>query len=572
MSKPADTTKDVTARLRFVDFSLRAWREGPYLQVIAHSTPAGGMRHPVAVKLGEFLAGEYRVPVDAPLSKGAEIGRRLARMILPDEIWRMLGESLRIIAPQSGLGLRLRLCLDDDLIDLPWEYLYRPDVDAPVARSGFLLMDGRVSLVREPPSIVAAQAETDRTQHGLFVGALFDDGSDAFAVRVEHQSLAKAMRPIKNLLTLDFVRADDTASIDEALRAGCDLFHYAGHTDIVEGRGTLVQVLRAEALREFRDTGVFSGLEASRARAPWTWSDELASRLARAGTKLAVFNACNSGFWPFVRPLIRAGVPAVVGVQGLVSNLAALNFAEKLYQSLAVGLSLDEALTYARLYVIEPERSSYDCDWGRFMTYMPTESAVLFPRSEKSTMRRRQQAMRNARAHTIAGLAERLDGEGVSRMLSDIASRSVLILGRFMAERKVILDAIRTALATPPREYVPLLFDFEKPGDRDLIESIVRYASVSRFVIADLSNPKSVPAELQAIVPQFPSLPVVPIIEASQREYPVADNILRRQSVKPVVHYRDEAHLMTILDGQILAPAEKLYAELNPRVLAPSEA
>ena len=191
-----------------------------------------------------------------------------------------------------------------------------------------------------------------------------------------------------------------------------------------------------------------------------------------------------------MRPLIRAGVPAVVGVQGLVSNLAALNFAEKLYQSLAVGLSLDEALTYARLYVMEPERSSYDCDWGRFMTYVPAESAVLFPRSEKSTIRRRQQAMRNARAHTIVGLAERLDGEGVSRMLSDIASRSVLILGRFTAKRKMILDAIRTALATPPRDYVPLLFDFEKPGDRDLIESVVRLASVSRFVIADLSTPK----------------------------------------------------------------------------------
>ena len=564
-NKPAETAVDTPTRLRFVDFSLRAWREGPYLQVIAHSTPAGGMRHPVAVKLGAFVQDDYRLPVDASLAKGAEVGRQLARLLLPDDVWRLLGESLRIIVPQAALGLRLRLCLDDDLIDLPWEFLYRPDVEAPAARSGFLLLDGRISLVREPPSIVAAPAETDRTQHGLFVGALFNDGSDAFAVRVEHQSLAKAMRPIKNLLTFDFVRADDTASMDEALRTGCDLFHYAGHTDIVEGRGMLVQLLRAEALREFRDAGVFSGLEASGGRAPWTWSGELASRLARAGTKLAVFNACNSGFWPFVGPFMRAGVPAVVGVQGLVSNLAALNFAEKLYQSLAVGLSLDEALTFARLCVVEPERSNYDCDWGRFMAYMPTESAVLFPRSERSAIRRRQQTVRAERAQTIEGLAERLDGEGVSRMLSDIAARSVLILGRFTAERKAILDAIRKALA--PRQYVPIVFDFEKPGDRTLIGSILRFASVSRFVIADLSDPKSVPAELQAIVPQFLSLPVVPIIEATQREYPVADDILSRQSVRPVVPYRDEAHLMAILDAQILAPAEKLYAELNPRAV-----
>lgn len=564
-NKPAQAAVDTPIGLCFVDFSLRAWREGPYLQVIAHSTPAGGMRHPVAVKLGAFTQDDYRLPIDASLAKGAEVGRQLARLLLPDDVWRLLGESLRIIAPQTALGLRLRLCLDDDLIDLPWELLYRRDIEAPEARSGFLLLDGRVSLVREPPSLIAAGQETDRTQHGLFVGALFDDGSDKWAVAIEHSSLAKSMRSLKGLLTLDFVRADTADEVDRTLAVGCDLFHYAGHTEVEDGRGAVVQLASAELYA--RNSYDVSRVEALPNRAAWAWSDILALRLSRAGTKLAVFNACNSGFWPFVRPFMRAGVPAVVGVQGLVSNIAALNFAEKLYQSLAVGLSLDEALTFARLCVVESERSYYDCDWARFMAYMPTESAVLFPRSEGSATRRRQHRVHAERARTIEGLAERLDGEGVSRMLSDIAARSVLILGRFTAQRKAILDAIRKALATPPRQYIPIVFDFEKPGDRTLIGSILRFSSVSRFVIADLSDPKSLPAELQAIVPQFVSLPVVPIIDATQREYPVADDILSRQSVTPVVPYRDEAHLIAILDAQILTPAEKLYAELNPRAV-----
>lgn len=418
-NKPPETAVDAPTRLRFVDFSLRAWREGPYLQVIAHSTPAGGMRQPVAVKLGAFAQDDYRLPVDASLAKGAEVGRQLARLLLPDDVWRLLCESLRIIAPQAALGLRLRLCLDDDLIDLPWELLYRRDIEAPAARSGFLLLDGRVSLVREPPSLVAARQETDRTQHGLFVGALFDDGSDAWAVAIEHASLAKSMRPLKGLITFDFVRADTAEEVDRTLAAGCDLFHYAGHTEVEDGRSAMVQLASAELYyaRNPHLTDV-SRLEALPNRAAWAWSDILALRLSRAGTKLAVFNACNSGFWPFVRPFMRAGVPAVVGVQGLVSNIAALNFAEKLYQSLAVGLSLDEALTFARFCVVEPERSYHDCDWARFMAYMPTESAVLFPRSEGSAIRRRQQRVRAERAQTIEGLAERLDGEGVSRMLS----------------------------------------------------------------------------------------------------------------------------------------------------------
>jgi hypothetical protein len=265
---------------------------------------------------------------------------------------------------------------------------------------------------------------------------------------------------------------------------------------------------------------------------------------------------------------MRAGIPAVLGVQGPVSNIAALNFAGRLYKSLAVGLSLDEALTSARLWVVEPGRSYYECDWGRFMAYMPTDTAVLFPRTARKTIQDRQRQVRAERdqaVREVVALTQRIDGAGVSRMLSDIAQRSVLILGRFTDERKAVLDAIKKALATPPRQYIPILFDFEKPGERDLIESILRFAAVSRFVIADLSDPKSVPAELQAIVPQFPSLPVVPIIEASQREYPVADNILRRDSVaKRMVKYRDRDHLLNILDEQVLAPAEALYAELNP--------
>jgi hypothetical protein len=552
--------------MRFVDFVIRAWREMAYLQVMAHSTPAGNMRQPAAVKLGPFAAEDYRIRDWATSAEAAALGRQLARLLFPDAVWRLFAESLRAIAGRKDIGLRLRLCLDDDLIDLPWEFLYRPDVQAPAARSGFLLLDGRISLVREPPLVLGAPAATSRVQRGLFVGAFFADGSDTWGVQQEHASLTKAMRSVQDFVEFEFVRAD-AGSVDREVESGCDIFHYAGHTMVEDGRGAMVQLARMENA----PSGEQLCFEMQAERAAWSRADQLAPRLGRAGTRLAVFNACNSGYWPFVSPFMRAGLPALVGVQGTVGNVAALNFSARLYESLAVGLSLDEALTFARIHLFEPGRREYECDWGRFMVYMPAESAVLFPRPEREGVQHLQTEIRKERERTIGhvhALLETMDGAAVSRMLSDVADRTVLILGRFTAERKAVLEAIKTALAARTRPYVPILFDFEKPGERDLIESILRFAAVSRFVIADLSDPKSIPAELQAIVPQFPSLPVVPIIEAGQREYPVSDNILRRDSVaRPIVHYRDIGHLMEVLEEQVLGPAEALYAELRPAPL-----
>lgn len=40
-----------TVAVRFVDFAIRAWRTDPqHVEVIAHSTPVGGMRHPVSLR------------------------------------------------------------------------------------------------------------------------------------------------------------------------------------------------------------------------------------------------------------------------------------------------------------------------------------------------------------------------------------------------------------------------------------------------------------------------------------------------------------------------------------------
>jgi uncharacterized protein YjbI with pentapeptide repeats len=103
-----------------------------------------------------------------------------------------------------------------------------------------------------------------------------------------------------------------------------------------------------------------------------------------------------------------------------------------------------------------------------------------------------------------------LDNEQIRDVIDTIGKKGVLILGRFTEERKAVLDAIRNKL----RElgFVPMMFDFEKPTQRDFTETIKTLAGLSRFIIADITNPRSSPLELQATMPDY-MVPFVPVIQ-----------------------------------------------------------
>ena len=83
-----------------------------------------------------------------------------------------------------------------------------------------------------------------------------------------------------------------------------------------------------------------------------------------------------------------------------------------------------------------------------------------------------------------------LNNEKVRDVIDTITSKAVLILGRFTEERKAVLDAIRDELRQ--RDYLPILFDFEKPGSQDFTETVSTMAHMSRFVIADVTDAKLV--------------------------------------------------------------------------------
>ena len=130
-----------------------------------------------------------------------------------------------------------------------------------------------------------------------------------------------------------------------------------------------------------------------------------------------------------------------------------------------------------------------------------------------------------------------LNNEEIRGVIDTITSKVVLILGRFTPERKVLLDAIREELRR--RDYLPVMFDFEKPASRGYTETITTLARMARFIIADLTDATEVRLELAKIVPDLPSVPVQPLVLASQTEYVTFADIRRYPWVLEPFRYKD---------------------------------
>ena len=155
-----------------------------------------------------------------------------------------------------------------------------------------------------------------------------------------------------------------------------------------------------------------------------------------------------------------------------------------------------------------------------------------------------------------------LNNEEIRDVINTLTSKSVLILGRFaIPERKAILDALRNKL----REYnlLPIVFDFDRPTDKDFTETIKTLAGLCYFVIADVTNPKSSPLELQATVPDY-QIPFVPIIQEGEHPFAMMVDLQKKYNwVLNTVTYDSMDILIKILKPLIIDPAMKKRQELR---------
>jgi hypothetical protein len=157
-----------------------------------------------------------------------------------------------------------------------------------------------------------------------------------------------------------------------------------------------------------------------------------------------------------------------------------------------------------------------------------------------------------------------LHNEKIREVIDTIGKKGVLLLGRFREGRIAILERLREELRK--RDFLPIVFNFDKPDTKTFTQTVRLLAGMSRFVIADVTSPKSVPLELQATVPEL-MVPFRPIIEEGEKPFAMLEDlwIQYRDWVFEPLYYSSLEALVAALDEKIIKPAEIRFAELLAR-------
>lgn len=157
-----------------------------------------------------------------------------------------------------------------------------------------------------------------------------------------------------------------------------------------------------------------------------------------------------------------------------------------------------------------------------------------------------------------------LNNEDIRDAINMLTSRTVLVLGRFASPgRKAILAALKNGL----REYnlLPIVFEFNRPLDHDVIETIKTLAGLSYFAVADITNAEAslLDVDVQAAVSDY-QIPFVPILQAGEQPFLKMGDLQQKYNwILDTVFYRSAEALVQALKPSIIDPAIKKHNKLE---------
>lgn len=315
-----------------------------------------------ALRVGAARTGT-RGHRSSQLEEAKRVGTLLSEALLADKVGELFA-AVRRDADGAGRGVRLTLHLDDapELMEVPWEFLYRDrgfvaqSIYTPVVRS----LDLGTGILPRPvtgPLRILGVVSSPRGFAEL-------DGPR------EQANLEAALAgPLsQGLVEITWLETATAAELDRVVSApdAFHVLHYIGHGayDARTADGVLV-------------------LEDPSGNAAEMTGDDLGMLLRDERTlRLALLNSCQGARTSHVDPfsgvatsLLHCGIPAVVGMQFDITDGAAIAFSSRFYLALVQGYPVDAALALARRAVFA---AGLEAEFGTPVLYLRGSDTRLF--------------------------------------------------------------------------------------------------------------------------------------------------------------------------------------------------
>jgi hypothetical protein len=205
-------------------------------------------------------------------------------------------------------------------------------------------------------------------------------------------------------------------------------------------------------------------------------------------------------------------------------------------------------LTASRIYGVSA--------WGLKLEGTKQQSLVITPENEPTV------TVDNIEVAQFVYLL--LHNEKIRDVIDTIGKKGVLLLGRFTEGRMVVLERLREKLRD--LGYVPMVFNFDQPETKDFTETVRLLASLSKFVIVDITNPRSAPLELQATVPDY-MVPFAPILQHGEQPFSMFVDLQNKYDwvLRDVIGYPSVDRLIEVLEDEVVRPAKAKFNELLAR-------
>lgn len=295
-------------------------------------------------------------------------------------------------------NLRLRVILTfyqdaDSLAAYPWEFLH-----VPHRPESFFLAGKKTELILTrcvPEAGIKDKLDPEERPLKILIACSRpreerEVGADVVIDYINRLNKA-------GVIEVDVVEYPTFRNISSKLdRMKPHIFHFIGHGRTIPLHRPEIALMKERAeIKEDEDLQSPAERKAGRMvpQADWIESGKFAELFKNHRPRLVFLHACKGAaagykFHSTACDLVKAKIPAVVAMQYEISNDDANAFAQKFYQQIDAGKSVDEAVSEGRweLGIFPSHRGTWnDRGFGTPVIYLQSKGAVVTPRPREGT-------------------------------------------------------------------------------------------------------------------------------------------------------------------------------------------